>query len=618
MDRNVVTATILIGLIMMVWLYWLSPPPTEGPIAQDSTAVQQPEVLPGEEEAAQAQPLLQSEVQPVSDSLFARAQSGSERLITVNNHLYTAVFSTKGGTVKSLTLNEYLRHDRESQVQVVAEKELGALGLVFTSPASHVVDTRALYFETDESRELIDVASGQSELAFTAQLGTGQLRLVYTFVPDNYEIKLRVEREGYATYAIRDYEVIWDGGMPFSEADSKTEGMRTGAFARSGGSVEELTLLKKEYDEKLLSGQVDWVAVKNQYFAAVIMPGQRTGGAELIGERFGEPGDSLFAKDFELGLRIPAAADGAEAYTLYLGPMEYFRLRKYKLGLYNMVDYGINFFEWMTRPLAKYIFIPLFAFLSKFIPSYGVVIIVLAVIMKIVLYPFTKRSYRSMAHMRELQPRMAAIKEKYADDPAKQQEATMKLYKETGVNPLGGCAPMLFQYPVIIALWQFLPQSLEIRQQGFLWANDLSAPDKILQLPFEIPFYGDFVAGFTLLMGLSMIVQMRMQSSGAAANPQMKMFTYLFPVMIFAIFNRFASGLSLYYLCFNVLTAIQQKWINHTIEKEKEANGGVLVSGKAKKRAAANAAASKNGKNGRGKNGKKKSAGSGKKQRTVK
>ena len=145
----------------------------------------------------------------------------------------------------------------------------------------------------------------------------------------------------------------------------------------------------------------------------------------------------------------------------------------------------------------------------------------------------------------------------------------MKMYKETGVNPLGGCLPMLLQYPIIIALWQFLPQAIEIRQQGFLWAADLSAPDVILSLPFTIPLYGDFVSGFTVLMGLSMIVQMRLQGN-MSANPQAKIFTYVFPVMIFVIFNRLAAGLNLYYLCYNVLSAAQQKVINRQLEKHPE------------------------------------------------
>ena len=182
----------------------------------------------------------------------------------------------------------------------------------------------------------------------------------------------------------------------------------------------------------------------------------------------------------------------------------------------------------------------------------------------------------------------------------------MKMYRETGVNPLGGCMPMLLQYPVIIALWQFLPQSIQIRQQGFLWANDLSAPDAILQLPFTIPLYGDFVAGFTLLMGISMVVQMKIQMASQPSTTQTKIFTYVFPVIIFAIFNSLASGLSLYYLCFNVLTAFQQKFINKSLEKEKEANGGELPTkksgkgGKSDKGSPRRGKASRNGQKARG------------------
>jgi len=156
----------------------------------------------------------------------------------------------------------------------------------------------------------------------------------------------------------------------------------------------------------------------------------------------------------------------------------------------------------------------------------------------------------------------------------------MKLYRETGVNPLGGCLPMFLQYPILISLYQFIPRSIQLRQESFLWAADLSAPDKILQLPFTIPFYGDYVAGFTLLMGLAMIVTMRMQSAGSGAGGgQAKMFMYAMPAVIFFIFNRFASALSLYYLFYNIMTAAQQKWINYQLEQEKD-DDGQLTNGK--------------------------------------
>jgi YidC/Oxa1 family membrane protein insertase len=323
---------------------------------------------------------------------------------------------------------------------------------------------------------------------------------------------------------------------------------------------------------------VDWVAVKSKYFTVALLPDGDTRGAELLGERFGDVGGAYLRHDYVASLAMPAVSDGSDRFRMYIGPIQYSRLNDYGAELYDMVDYGWDFFEFITRPLAKFVFIPVFNLLGGILPNYGLVIIVLAILIKMVVYPLTKTSFKSMAKMKELQPRMEAIKEKYPDDPQKQQQAMMKMYKETGVNPLGGCLPMLLQYPIIIALWQFLPQAIEIRQQGFLWAADLSAPDIILHLPFDIPFYGSAVAGFTLLMGISMVVQMRLQMS-PGSNPQAKVFTYVMPVMIFVIFNGLASGLNLYYLCYNVTTAAQQRWINRQLEHEKDENGDADAGG---------------------------------------
>ncbi len=571
MDRNTVIATILIGIIMMVWLYWMAPQPvpeSEGPeLGQVDSVAQPPPVVEAAPDVRRPSP---PPSQP-RDSVFAGALAGSEQQVVVTNNLFEAVFSNRGGTLRSFTLKNYERADHTSPVQLADTTKLGSLGMIFTSPASHSVDTRQLYFKADTQRDTLRIVDTPQQLTFEARLGEGTLRQVYTFKPNTYEVALRIEQENASAYStFEGYDLVWYGGVPFSEDDAQQEANRAGAYARSGGEVEDIGLAKDAFEEKSLRGRVDWVAVKSQFFTAALIPSGETEGAEILGERTAEPGDPAFWEDYEVSLQMPPS-QGADEFRLYVGPMEYYRLSRYDLGLYGMVDYGYDIFEWMTRPLAKFVFIPTFRYLGRVLPDYGIVIIVLALLMKIVLYPLTKASFRSMAKMRDLQPQMELIKEKYADNPQKQQEAMMKMYKETGVNPLGGCLPMLLQYPVIIALWQFLPQSIEIRQQGFLWAADLSAPDKILSLPFEIPLYGDFVAGFTLLMGLSMIVQMKIQMASTPSNPQTKIFTYVMPVMIFAIFNKFASGLSLYYLCYNIFTAGQQQWINRTIAREKEA-----------------------------------------------
>lgn len=568
MDRNVLTATVLIAIIMVVWLTWLAPtPPPVDPAAAAADATQQ---AGGQEFVEQGQPRVGS-VQELAadDTTFVPSQGAPERFITVENALYTAVLSTRGGTFSSFSLKEYTVAGTDHPVQLVDSTKGGALGVLFTSPGNRNYDTRAFDFVPSTTQDRLEVGDAPVELSFRTEVGDGAIELTYTFSPDSYEVGLEVSQPGAGSFSTREgYELVWNGGVPFSELDHENAAQHTGSFARSGGEVESVLLKSETYDEQSLRGVVDWVAVKNKYFTVVVMPQTPTRGAELIGERFGEVSESYGRHDYVASLLMPAAEATPDSFRMYMGPMLYGNLNDYDLDLYNMVDFGWDFFEIITRPLARFIFIPAFTYLGSIMP-YGWVIIVLSILIKLALYPLTKSSFKSMAKMRELQPRMEAIKEKFADNPQKQQEAMMKMYKETGVNPLGGCLPMLLQYPVIIALWQFLPQAIELRQQGFLWAHDLSAPDFILSLPFTIPMYGDAIAGFTLLMGVSMVFQMKLSMTNQT-GAQAKIFTYVFPVMIFVIFNKLASGLNLYYLCYNVLTAVQQKFVNKQVHEHPE------------------------------------------------
>lgn len=602
MDRNVVTATVLITLILLVWFYFITPPlPPPGEVQQtDSTLVAEDPEFNEPQDTVQQTPIQQAPVE-VADSTIAGSQDGEARIITIDTDLYEAQFSTKGATLVSFILKEYKMYDTVTPIQLVDSTKAGALGMFFTTPTSRNVDTRSFYFDTEFRGDLIEVQEGDqpATLEFSVQVGEGKIIQTYTFSPGSYEVGLSVRQENAQSFTTQEgYDLFWDGGIPFSEGNHETEAIKTASYARAGTDVAGITLDGETYEEQSFRGSVSWVGVKNQYFMAVVIPSGETRGAELIGERFGEMDDPNLKEDYEARLQMPASVGETEVFRLYLGPMEYSRISAYKLDLYDMVDYGWDFFEFLTRPVAKFVFIPIFNLLDDYIPSYGVIIIILAFLIKGAVYPLTKKSYRSMAQMRELQPKLEALKEKYSDNPKKQQEATMKLYRDGGVNPLGGCMPMLFQYPIIIALWQFLPQSIAIRQQGFLWANDLSAPDVILNLPFTIPLYGNFVAGFCLLMGVSMIFQMRLQSS-PASNAQAKMIMYLMPAMIFFIFNKWAAGLNLYYLCYNVLTAVQQKFINKSIEKEKE-----LAEAKGAKGGGKKALASKT--NGKSQNGRPK------------
>jgi YidC/Oxa1 family membrane protein insertase len=606
-QRRTLIAVVLITLIFVVWM-WMRPAP-EPPVAQEDPITDTTDARQrAENQAEQQQQLTRQQRQAqegkqarqakpdappganVDDPALNAAQQGTERKVVIETERYWATFSTKGATLTSLKLRDYDKaydygSDKRVPVQIVDTTSAGALSLAFTTPENHLVNTRALYFEPTlmgrGSQRLDASAAGDTlrvkgdslSLAFEVKLGEGTLRQVYTFDEEGYELGLRVEQQSPQQFATAGgYDLVWDGGLPFSEASPEAEAKESGAHVRYGGEVTSMNLTESQSDEQTFSGEVDWVAAKNKYFTAAMMPQGATRGAELVGRQATADGPTW--EDYTMRLQMPQARAQTQTdrFELYLGPVDYYKLGAYDRGLYDMVDFGYSFFEWLVGPIIKFIFLPVFKYLGSVIPSMGLVIILLAILVKSAVYPLTKSSYKSMAKMRELQPRMEEIREEYADDQEKQQEEMMKMYKETGVNPIGGCLPMLLQYPILISLWIFLPTSIDIRQESFLWAHDLSVPDVVLNLPFEIPLYGDYVAGFTVLMGLSMVVSMSLQGGGSGGG-QMKYLKYFFPIVIFFIFNRFAAGLSLYYLFYNIVTAAQQKYINNQIEKEKQEDG---------------------------------------------
>ena len=564
MDRNTLTATALIALILVLWFTVFRPDaPAPAPVsASDTTAVA---------DGAEVSEAPRAEVLAPADTTLGAAARGMARTVTVETERYTATFSTQGATLTGFRLKDHRHPDRTTPVEIVDTAQAGgALGLVFATPQNRTVDTRALFFETT-APSTVTVTADSVVVPFEARLGpTGLLRMSYVFRRDDYLIGLRVERQNGAAYATGGYEVVWYGAVPFAEDERKDEVLRSGAYARSAGQVEGVDLAGDPTATRALSGQVEWVAVKNKFFIAALLPSRPTRGAELEGTRTGEADAPNAALDFSARLDMAPLADGAvDRYRLYLGPMEYLGLRRVGGDLYDTIDFGWDWMEWMTRPIAKLIFVPFFAFFGGLFGNYGLVLILFAFAIKLITHPLTRAQAKSMLKMRAIGPRMKAIKDRHKDDPQKQQQATMALYKRAGVNPLGGCLPMLLQYPVLIALYQYIPQSISLRQAPFLWAPDLSAPDPILHLPFTVPFYGNFVAGFTLLMGISLVVQMRVQMKNQPMTSpeqemQMKIMQWLFPLMLFVFFNLAASGLSLYYLFYNVFSALEQWWIRKT------------------------------------------------------
>ena len=578
LDRTALLGILLMSLILGLWMIQTAPTPEQVEAqraAADSAAAAQAALEAPEPEGPEAQT---EALAAPTDSAFAAAEGRPARLVTVVTDRYEATFSTRGGTPVSFRLRAFDRASTDEPVELVSDS-LGALAVGVLPRRGEYLDTRALAFTPvvggqPFEGDTLRIEDGEGEIRFESPIGgDGALRFVYGFHHDSYDVDFRIETPGTDLLAQGGgYELIWDGALPLAEADPQGETQQAGAFVSSAGNTESVKLTEPgEAEPVVLTGAIDWVAVKTKFFIAALIPQGPTDGARLGGVQAGEADDAEgFAQDYTAALEMPALrADEAAAYTLYLGPLELRRLADY--GLYDTVDFGA-WVGWMIRPIAQYAVAPAFAFLSTFIPSYGWVIIVFALLVKLLLWPLTAVAYRNAAKMRELQPQLTAVKEKYGEDPQKQQEAMMRVYREAGVNPLGGCLPMLLQYPLLIALWRFFQSTLVLRGESFLWAADLSAPDPVLPLPFTIPFVGDYLAGFTMLMAASMVISMRlsMSSSSGMGGTQQKVLMYMMPLVFFLFFNRFPSGLSLYYLAFNLFSIVQQRLVNKQVHDAHE------------------------------------------------
>jgi YidC/Oxa1 family membrane protein insertase len=307
-----------------------------------------------------------------------------------------------------------------------------------------------------------------------------------------------------------------------------------------------------------LNGNTEWIAVRTKYFLAAIIPGRvKTKGVNFGG--YGVKIGDVIERRYTAELNVSKADPSSDTYSVFLGPMDYSILTEYENGLDELVM-SHGWYERTFRAISLPI-VGLLKFFYSFIPNYGIVIILFSVLVKIVVYPLTKKSYKSMKEMSRVQPLLAELKEKYKGDPQRLQKETMKLYKEHGINPLGGCLPMLLQLPLLAALFIVFRSTIQLRGATFIpgWIDDLSSADTIFTLPFSLPMYGDQFNILPILMAGSMIIQSKMTMQ----DPKQKALVYIMPIFMLLIFNQFPSGLNLYYTLFNVLTIIQQRFTDN-------------------------------------------------------
>jgi YidC/Oxa1 family membrane protein insertase len=327
--------------------------------------------------------------------------------------------------------------------------------------------------------------------------------------------------------------------------------------------------------EESLKTDVRWLSFKSRFFAATLIGDEPFLNADIRAFNDEQITDEHYLRSMDALIAVPFANLQQQTFPMrmFYGPTKYRTLKKYDLELQRQIPLGWSFF--LMAWINIYIVIPVFDWLGGYGWNYGIVILLLTIMLKIVLFPIAYKTYKSSAKMRVLKPEIDEISKKFpkTEDAMKKQQATMALYKKAGVNPMAGCVPMLLQFPILIAMFRFFPSSIELRQQSFLWAHDLSSYDSILSLPFSIPFYGDHVSLFTLLMTISTIMYTKINNDmmGSTSNqmPGMKTMMYIMPVMFLGIFNNYASGLSYYYLLANLITFAQMFVIRRTIDEDK-------------------------------------------------
>jgi YidC/Oxa1 family membrane protein insertase len=589
MDKQTTLGFILIGIVLIVWMWMQAPPPRQLPPGK-LDSLRKSEVTAKEslftEQPPLSQRIAQSPATPEGlGKYFAHLGAGTEKILVVKTNRYTAEITTKGALIRKWELHDYTSWDNHP-VQLVDFDHGGDYSILFTSSDGKLINTRTLYFESDfPGWKTVELKEGETFSVDLVLPIANDKKIIkhLTFTNGKYGFDTEIKFENMADVISNfEYQVTWENGLRYAEQNSVDESNFAMAYAYSGGELTEVDASKVgEVARRDINGATGWVATRNKYFALALLPEEgKCQGAYLEGVRLQQP-DKGVKENYTLALKMPLKGSSEETakFTMFLGPLDFAVVKSYDRGLDQIMSLGA---AWIIRPISEYVMIPLFQFLHMFIPNWGFVIIVFSIIIKLALHPLTKTSMTSMKKMQALQPMMNEIKEKYKDDPQKMNQSVMNLYKEYGVNPAAGCLPMILQMPILFALYSVFRAAIELRHAHFIgWIHDLSIADTIVTLPFTIPFFAiTQVSGLALAMGVTMFLQQKM----TVTDPRQKAMVWMMPVMMTLLFNSFPSGLNLYYFVFNVLSIGQQMWITKRHGEEplrkvdpKKKAGGIMA-----------------------------------------
>jgi len=610
MDKNTIIGFVLI-LAIVIGFTQLSKPSDKEIAAQkrynDSIALVEQnktssQALVDSTKAIANDSVLKNDTSKLADAFggFGLAAKGEEKFYVLENELVKLTISSKGGRVYSALLKNYRTHD--SLPLILFDGKESSMDFTFVTNNNRVVNSSNLYFEPTST--ISQDAKGNKTLILRLKTASqGYIDFAYTLPANSYMVSFGIKANGMTAVmpaGINSLDMHWTSKIRQQEKGRKFEDRYSAIeYKYAADDIEKLSESKD--DAKELTNKVKWIAFKDQFFSSILISNEGITSGKLKSTLEKEGSGYLKAYSADMAVGFDPTGKIPTTFNLFFGPNQYKILSSYDKGvegdkelqLNKLIPLGWGIFGWINR----FVIIPMFNFFSQYIGNFGLIILLLTLVIKLVLFPLTYKSYVSSAKMRVLKPEIDEIHARIpADKAAERQKATMELYSKVGVSPLSGCVPSLLQMPLLFAMFSFFPAAIELRHQSFLWATDLSTYDSILKLPFTVPFgYGDHVSLFCLLMTATNIVYTKLNMANTATTDQpggamMKWMMYLMPLMFLFMFNNYASGLSYYYFISTLISISQTYAIRGFVDEKK-----ILAQLHAKRASNAKKPAKKNG-----------------------
>ena len=566
MDKSARAGLLLIGLILLVYFFITNPSKKdvekynarkdslEAAVKRnDSLKAIPPAVIAAQDASLQH---LEDSIKAVKLGSFGKLAEGENKLYVLENDLVKVILSSKGGSIKSVQLKNYRRADG-TELYLLEQGNI-SFNISFPTRQAQTINTADLYFNITENTP--------SKIVLSAPVDSAtRIEQVYTLANGSYAVDYHLNMIGMnAVVNSQSLQIDWSARIPKQEK-ARTQEIQTTTVWYKEPDKNADNISESKEETKDITYKLQWLSFKQHFFNSTFISAQGFTNSKITTENVQEEN---YVKKLSATAYVdfkPSEANNSYDFKFYFGPNDYEILKKQDQGMEKLVYVGWGIFGWVNR----FITIPIFNFLSGFITNYGIIILLLTVIIKLGLFPMVYGSYKSMAKMRLLKPDIDAVNAKFKDDAQRKQQETMKLYRRAGVNPLGGCLPLLLQLPFLMSMFQFFPSCIDLRQKSFLWCNDLSTYDSVLNLGFNIPFYGDHVSLWTLLMTVVTLIMTFWNNQMSNQPAEYKWIGYIMPVVFLGVFNNNAAGFTYYSTIATAMTLGQQLIARRLVDDKK-------------------------------------------------